>query len=117
MAGLLQPMPSTAEEVFSSCQDMLEIHLELSVDSVASSACSAGLIGDQLLTSVIRKQSMTPLQRTLYLLLDIKSKMLQLEEAKSVMDIFIEILEEEAAYQYLVIRIGENNDSYQCINV
>lgn len=110
-------MPSTAEEVFSSCQDMLEIHLELSVDSVASSACSAGLIGDQLLTSVIRKQSMTPLQRTLYLLLDIKSKMLQLEEAKSVMDIFIEILEEEAAYQYLVIRIGENNDSYQCINV
>ena len=69
-------MPSTAE-VFSSCQGMLEIHLELSVDSVASSACSAGLIGDQLLTSVIRKQSMTPLQRTLYLLLDIKSKMLQ----------------------------------------
>lgn len=67
----------TAEEAFSSCRYMLETQLELSVNSVASSAYSAGLIDNQLLTSVIRKQHMTQLERTLCLLLDIQSKMLQ----------------------------------------
>ena len=100
----------TAVEAFSSCRHMLEIQLELSVNSVASSAYSAGLIDNQLLTSVIRKQHMTQLERTLCLLVDIQSKMHRPEDASAVMEKFIKILEEEAAYQYLVERISENNN-------
>ena len=105
-----QPMSLTAEKAFSNCRPMLEIQLELSVNSVASKAYSAGLIGNQLLTSVIRKKHMTQLERTLCLLLDIQSKMLQAEDASAVMEEFIKILEEEAAYRYLVKRISENNN-------
>lgn len=126
------PDQLTAEEAFSSCREMLEIQLELSVNSVASSAFSAGLIDNQLLTSVIRKQHLSQFERTLCLLLDIQSEMLQPGNASVVMEKFIKILEEEAAYRYLATKISENiitlirylthkNDSYmymyQCINV
>ena len=45
--------PSSDEKALSSCQRMLAIQLERSVNSVASSAFSAGLIDNQLLTSTI----------------------------------------------------------------
>lgn len=105
-----QPMQSTAAEAFSSCRHMLEIQLELSVNKVASSAFSAGLIDNQLVTSVVRKQHMTQLERTLYLLLDIRSQMLQKpEKVSAIMEKFIKILEKEMVYEYLVTRISENN--------
>ena len=86
---------------------MLESLLVLSVNNVAASAFAAGLIDRQLLDSVIERQHMTRLDRTLHLLSRIQSKMRHPEEASVVMKEFIGILEEDVPYQWLVARISE----------
>ena len=50
---------STALKVYCSCLDMLELQLELSVNSVASSAYSAELIGEELMDDVLDKNPMS----------------------------------------------------------
>ena len=87
---------------------MLEQHLELSVNSVASSAYSAKLIGEKLMDDVLDKNPMSRFERTLYLLRNIGKKMCKPEEATVVMKQFLEILEHEAAFRPLVKRISEN---------
>ena len=100
---------STALRVYSSCLDMLELQLELSVNSVASSAYSAELIGEELMDDVLDKNPMSQFERTLFLLRNIGKKMRKPEEATVVMKQFLEILENEAAFDYLVKRISEIN--------
>ena len=100
---------STAVKVFSSCLEMLELSLEQSVNNVASNAYSAGLIGEQMMDDVLDKTPMSRFERTLFLLRNIGKKMREPEEASVAMNHFLEILENEAAFRYLVKRIGEKN--------
>ena len=98
----------TAEKVFSRSFDMLEMQLELSCSSVASTAYSAELIGETLMDNVLDKVPMSQQDRTLYLLRNIGKKLRKdPEEAKGYMDEFMLILASEPSYQHLVQRIGE----------
>ena len=84
---------STAEEVFDDSFDNLAVMLELSCNSVASSAYAARLIGCQLMNTVIVKNSASQQEGTLYLLLHIGMKMRsEPERAKTIMDQFMAIL-------------------------
>ena len=100
---------SIALKVYSSCLDMLEEELIFYVDSVASSALSAELIGKGLMADTLDKNSISQFERTLFLLRQIGKKMRKPEEATVVMKQFLEILENEPAYDYLVERISEKN--------
>ena len=98
----------TAEKVFSRSIEMLEMQLELSCSSVASSAYSAGLIGEALMDDVLDKVPVSQQDRTLYLLRNIGKKLrTDPAEAKGYMDVFIKIVASEASFRHLVDKIGE----------
>ena len=97
-----------AEKVFERSIDMLEMQLELSCSSVASSAYSAELINDALMDDVLDKTPMSQQDRTLYLLRNIGKKLRgDSAEAKVVMDTFMSIVASEVAFQHLAKRIGQ----------
>ena len=101
---------ATAEKVFSMSIEMLEMQLELSCSSVASSAYSAELIGEALMDDVLDKVPMSQQDRTLYLLRNIGKKLRRAAdpaEAKGYMDVFMLIVASEASFRHLVERIGE----------
>ena len=87
---------------------MLELHLQLSVNSVASSAYSAKLIGEKLMDDVLDKNPMSRFERTLLLLRNIGKPENVQASLRRPMKQFLEILEHEAAFRPLVKRISEN---------
>ena len=100
---------STAVEVFDKYYDKLAMTMELSYNSVASSAYTANLIDRQLMTKVVVKDTNSQQVGTLYLLLYIGGKMeTEPEQAESIMEKFIAILDQEHAYRHLAEKISKS---------